>query len=377
MYFKTIRGGDEKKQRKIYRRRKKKRGVNMIKKKKVINMIILVGMIVMVSGFNSFLAEAKTIVIKYAHGGPPDPLKLPEQSDAVSFKHYVESKSGGRIKVEIYPACQLGSEREMLEGVQLGTIEMANTSEGSVAGFYPQILATAIPYAFKNRRIAWEVLDGPFGQKLIEDIRKKTGLRCLDINDNGYRNFTNNVRPIRTPADLRGLKIRTMENPAHMKMVEALGAIPTPIAWAEVYTALQLGTVDGQENPVSLIVAKRFYEVQKYCTLDGHIFSIDFTWINDRFYQSLPPDLRQIVQDGADMSGLVHRGMKILTNALGVDELRKHGMEVYTPTDEELRLFKDACQQPVIDWIKSQIGPELVDEFLQAIEDAEKKLAVE
>ncbi len=338
---------------------------------------IIVGIVVSLGSF-SVLAQAENpITIKYAHGGPPDPLALPEQADAVSFKNYVESKSGGRIKVEIYPACQLGSEREMLEGVQLGTVEMANTSEGAVAGFYPEILATAIPYAFKNRRVAWEVLDGPYGQRLIEDIRKKTGMRCLDINDNGYRNFTNDVRPIRTLADLKGLKIRTMENPAHMKMVEALGAIPTPIAWAETYTALQLGTVDGQENPVSLIVAKRFYEVQKYCTLDGHIFSIDFTWINDKFYQSLPPDLRQIVQDGAEIAGLVHRGMKILTNALGVEELIKNGMEVYTPTDEELQMFKNACQQPVINWIKTQIDPGLVDDFLQAIEEAEKKLAVE
>mgnify|MGYP001126840711 CR=1 FL=1 len=354
----------------------------MIHKKRVIkNVLVCLGIIVgIVVSFNSFSAVAKAenpIIIKYTHGGPPDPLKLPEQSDAVSFKNYVESKSGGRIKVEIYPACQLGSEREMLEGVQLGTIEMANTSEGAVAGFYPEILATAIPYAFKNRRVAWEVLDGPFGQKLIENIRRKTGMRCLDINDNGYRNFTNNVRPIHTPADLKGLKIRTMENPAHMKMAEALGAIPTPIAWAETYTALQLGTVDGQENPVSLIVAKRFYEVQKYCTLDGHIFSIDFTWINDKFYQSLPPDLRQIVKDGAEVSGLVHRGMKILTNALGVDELIKNGMEVYTPSAEELQMFKNACQQPVVDWIKTQIEPSLVDDFLHAIEEAEKKIAVE
>ena len=238
-------------------------------------------------------AGQKPIVIKYAHGGPPDPLKLPEQADAMAFKEYVESRSGGRIKVEIYPACQLGSEREMLEGVKIGNIEMANTSEGSVAGFYPEILATAIPYAFKNRRVAWEVMDGSYGQNLAADMLKKTGLRCLDINDNGYRNFTNNVRPVHTPADLKGLKIRTMENPAHMKMVNAMGAIATPIAWAEVYTALQLGTVDGQENPVSLIVAKRFYEVQKYCTLDGHIFSIDFTWINDKFYQSVPRIIEQ------------------------------------------------------------------------------------
>jgi len=319
---------------------------------------------------------AGPIIIKYGHGGPPDPLSLPEQSGAVVFKDYVESRSGGRLKVEIYPACQLGSEREMLEGVQLGTVEMVNTSEGAVAGFYPDILATAIPYAFKNRRIAWEVLEGPFGQKLREDIRKATGMRVLTFSDNGFRNFSNDVRPIHSPEDLKGLKIRTMENPAHMKMVEALGAIPTPIAWAECYNALQMGTVDGQENPVSLIVAKRFYEVQKYATLDGHIFSIDFIWINEDFYQSLSSDLQQIVKDGAAISSLVQRGMKLLTNTLGVDLLKEEGMEVYTPTAEELEKFKKASQEPVLKWLKTKVNPDFLDEFLNAIKEAEEKIAV-
>lgn len=320
---------------------------------------------------------AEPIIIKFAHGGPPNPLELPEQSNAVVFKDYVESRSGGRIKVEIYPACQLGSEREMLEGINLGTIEMANTSEGAVAGFYPDILATAVPYAFKNRRIAWEVLDGPYGQELRKDILETTGMRVLTFSDNGFRNFTNDVRPIHTPEDLEGLKIRTMENPAHMKLVEAMGGIPTPIAWAECYNALQAGTVDGQENPVSLIVSKRFYEVNKYCTLDGHIFSIDFIWINEDFYQSLAPDLKQIVKDGAIQATLVQRGMKLLTNALGVDKLKEEGMEVYTPTAEELAQFQEAAQKPVLDWLETQVDPSAIDKFLNAIKEAEKKISVE
>ena len=332
--------------------------------------LMFVGIIV------SYGISAEPIVIKFAHGGPPNPLELPEQSNAVVFKNYVESRSGGRIKVEIYPACQLGSEREMLEGINLGTIEMANTSEGAVAGFYPEILATAVPYAFKNRRVAWEVLDGPYGQELQKDILRNTGMRVLAFSDNGFRNFTNNVRPINTPNDLEGLKIRTMENPAHMKLVEAMGGIPTPIAWAETYNALQSGTVDGQENPVSLIVSKRFYEVNKYATLDGHIFSIDFIWINEDFYQNLDPDLKQIVMDGAIQASLVQRGMKLLTNALGVDKLIEEEMEVYTPTAEELSQFKEAAQKPVLEWLKTQVSEEAIDKFLTAIEEAENKISI-
>jgi TRAP-type transport system periplasmic protein len=319
---------------------------------------------------------AEPITIKFAHGGPPNPLELPEQSNAVVFKDYVESRSGGRIKVDIYPSCQLGSEREMLEGINLGTIEMANTSEGALAGFYPDILATAVPYAFKNQRIAWEVLEGPYGQELREDILKSTGMRALTFSDNGFRNFTNSIRPIRTPEDLKGLKIRTMENPAHMKLVEALGAIPTPIAWAETYNALQSGVVDGQENPVNLIVTQRIYEVNKYTTLDGHIFSIDFIWINEVFYQSLAPDLQQIVTDGAIQATLVQRGMKILTDTLGLDKIKEQGVEVYTPSDEELAQFKEAAQKPVLEWLKTQVKEEAIDKFLNAIDEAEKRVLI-
>lgn len=320
---------------------------------------------------------AEPIIIKFAHGGPPNPLELPEQSFAVVFKDYVESRSGGRIQVDIYPSCQLGSEREMLEGINLGTIEMANTSEGALAGFYPDILATAIPYAFKNQRIAWEVLEGPYGHQLKEDILKYTGMRVLTFSDNGFRNFTNSVRPIHSPNDLKGLKIRTMENPAHMKLVEAMGAIPTPIAWAETYSALQVGTVDGQENPVNLIVTQRIYEVNKYTTLDGHIFSIDFIWINEAFYQNLDKDLQQIVTDAAIQGSLVQRGMKILTDTLGLEKIKSAGVEVYTPNDAELNQFREAAQKPVVDWLKTQVSEEAINKFLSAIEEAEQKVAIE
>ncbi len=348
----------------------------MISKSKI---LILALICILSLGVLAGMVQAEDkITIKFAHPGPPNALELPEQSGAICFENYVESVSGGNIEVVIFPDCQLGSEREMLEGVQMGSIEMANTSEGALAGFYKDILATAIPYAFKNRNIAWEVFNSDYGIELREDIRQKTGMRCLAISDNGFRNFTNDVRPVQSPEDLQGLKIRTMENPAHMKLVNSLGGQATPIAWAETYTALQQGIVDGQENPVSLIVAKKFYEVQKYCTLDGHVFSIDFIWINDDFYKSLPPNYQQIVKDGAKQAALVQRGMKLLTHSMGVNTLKEKGMEIYTPTDEELKMFREKTQQPVIDWIKTQISsPEKVEEFLAAIEEAEAKLAVD
>jgi len=348
----------------------------MRKKKILIGLVCILAFSLAFGVFSSLSWGAqKPIVIRYAHGDPPNPVKSSAHADAVLFKSYVEDHSGGRIKVEIYPACELGSEREMLEGVQMGSIQITNVSEGTVGIFFPEILATAIPYAFRTYNEAWYTLDSPFMRKLMEEMRKKTEIRCLDVNQNGFRNFSNDVRPIHTPADLKGLKIRTMEHRGHMKMVEALGAHPVPIAWGELYTALQQKIVDGQENPPSLVLVMKFYEVQKYYTLDGHIYSIDFTFINDNFYNSLPPDLRQIVFEGADISGLFHRGAETYTsNCIALGELKEHGMQIYVPTAKEIALFRDKCQQPVIDWIKTQIDPKWVDGFIQTIEEVKEKL---
>ncbi len=315
------------------------------------------------------------IIIKYAHSDPPDPITASAHADAVVFKSYVEDRSGGRIKVEIYPSSELGSERESLEGVQMGSIQMTNVSEGTVGIFFPEILALSIPYAFRTYTEAWYTLDSPFIKEMMEEMRRKTGIRCLDVNQNGFRNFSNNIRPIRTPEDLKGLKIRTMEHRGHMKMVEALGASPVPVSWGELYTALQQKVIDGQENPPSLTLAGKFYEVQKYYTLDGHIYSIDFTFINDAFYNSLPEDLRQIVYEGADIAGLFHRGAETyVSNCVALEELKAQGMEIYVPTAEEIEKFKELSQQPVIDWIKTQVDPKWVDGFMQTIEEVREKL---
>ncbi len=326
------------------------------------------------SGLSAVSAAETPIVIKFAHGDPPDPVFGPAHGDAVTFKNLVESASNGRLKVEIYPANQLGSEREQLEAVKMGTVEMCNVSEGSVPGIFPEILVLGIPYLFESAPLAWKVLDGPFGRDLMEEMRKKTGVRTLTITENGYRNFTNRVRAIHKPEDMKGMKMRTMENPAHMEMVRALGASPTPVAWAETYTSLQQKVVDGQENPVSLIVAMKFYEVQKYLTLDGHLYSIDFTFMNDAFFQKLPKDLRRIVEDSAVASGLVHRGMQQYTSAIGVDELIKKGMEVYVPTPAELDSFAKATQPKVVEWVKTKVPAKWVDYLFKEIDKSRKEL---
>lgn len=305
-------------------------------------------------------AWAAPITIKFAHGMPPDEEEALHRG-VVVFKKMVEQKTAGRVKVDIYPASQLGKEREQFEGVKLGTIEMCMIAEGPMAGFFPEIMVIGIPYLYANEITAWTSLDGPFGKVLFEEMRKKTGVRALGIGENGFRNFTNRVRPIKSPDDMKGLKIRTMENPAHMAMVRAMGASATPIAWGEVYMALQQGVVDGQENPVSVIEVSKFNEVQKYLTLDGHVYSILPILINDKFFMSLPPDIQKIILDVAKTATTVQRGQNVKKVYDGVKSLQDKGMEIYSPTEKELQMFREKSQKPVLEFLDKTFTDKKID----------------
>ena len=201
---------------------------------------------------------------------------------------------------------------------------------------------------------------------------EQTGMRNLAFAEVGFRNFTNNVRPIRTPADMKGMKIRVQETPLYVNMVKALGANPTPIAWTETYTALQTRVVDGQENPVPTILMAKLHEVQKYITLDGHVYGVDYFAVNEKFFQSLPADLQYILLDSAKIASGVGRGVSQLISAQGVQTLVDAKIEVYVPTEAELALFRNATQQPVIDWLKTRIDAKLINEALAAVDDVVK-----
>jgi tripartite ATP-independent transporter DctP family solute receptor len=342
----------------------------------IIRIGILSAAALLLVSFTATPGRAAPVTIKFAHGMPPtedEPLHLA----SVIFKKIVEQRAPGMLKVDIYPSSQLGKEREQFEGVKLGTIEMCMIAEGPMAGFFPEIMVLGIPYLYGNEAIAWRSLDGPFGKSLVEEMRKKMGVRSLGIGENGFRNFTNRVKPIKTPDDLKGLKIRTMENPAHMAMVRAMGGNPTPIAWGEVYMALQQGVVDGQENPVSVIEVSKFYEVQKYMTLDGHVYSVLPILINDKFFTSLAPDLQKIIADTAKTVISIQRGRNVQNVYNGVKVLQDKGMEVYSPTEKELQMFRDKSQKPVIEFLEKTFADKKVDkkwiaQALKSAKDSEK-----
>jgi tripartite ATP-independent transporter DctP family solute receptor len=348
----------------------------MLKKKYLMGISILSVAIVFSFFFIGTPALAAPITIKFAHGMPPDEEEALHRG-VVVFKKMVEQKTAGRVKVDIYPANQLGKEREQFEGVKLGTIEMCMIAEGPMAGFFSEIMVIGIPYLYANEITAWRSLDGAFGKTLFEEMRKKTGVRALGIGENGFRNFTNRVRPIKSPDDIKGLKIRTMENPAHMAMVKAMGASPTPIAWGEVYMALQQGVVDGQENPVSVIEVAKFNEVQKYLTLDGHVYSILPILINDKFFMSLPPDIQKTIEDTTKTIVAVQRGQNVKKVYDGVKSLQDKGMEVYSPTDKELQMFREKSQKPVLEFldktfVDKKIDKKWIDMALKSSKASEK-----
>ncbi len=331
--------------------------------------VIFVG-VVMLTG----VAEAENFKMKLANAGPA------ESSDrtviAVDvFKNYVETKSQGRIKIDAFHASQLGSEKEILEGLKMGTIELGTITTGPIPTLFKPIMVFDIPYLFPSEYVAWQVLDGPFGDELMETMRVRTGVRSLALSENGYRHFFTGKKAVHSPDDMKGLKLRTMENPAHMKLVEALGASPTPIAFGELYMALQQGVVDGAECPITLINNMKFYEVQKHVVLDGHLYNPLILFINDGLWKKLSPELRQIMYEGAQFYNITQRALTQRQIQTGLENLKANGMEVYVPTPEEMRAFRDLSQSAVLPYVKEQAGEEWVEKIMEAVEEAEENLA--
>lgn len=310
-----------------------------------------------------------TITIKLAHASPATNDRL--EASLQEFAKAVKEKTNGKIIVQTYPASQLGGEREELEGVQMGTIEMAALSTGPFPGIFPDIMVLDMPYLFFTREAAFKVLDGPVGQEILDRLLQNTGVRALAWGENGFRHFTNNIRPILKPEDLKGLKIRTMENPAHMAIVRTLGGDPTPMAFGEVYTALAQKTVDGQENPISLIVSMRFHEVQKYCTLDGHVYNPYLLIINEKFFQSLDADSQKALKDAALLWRDVERRLNEEQVQAGIKIMKDAGVRVDELTKEQKEAFRKATQ-PVYDEFAKKLDSVLFEKVLKAAQEANR-----
>jgi tripartite ATP-independent transporter DctP family solute receptor len=252
---------------------------------------------------------------------------------ATVFMNEVMKRTNNRIRINEFPANALGGEREMVEGAQLGTIDLVITSTGPVGNFVPETLITDIPFLFRDREHAHKVLDGPIGQEILSKCEAK-GLICLTWGENGFRHVTNSKKEIKEPDDIKGLKLRTMENQVHMTAFRTLGAAPTPMAFPELYGALQQGVVDGQENPIPVILSARFATVQKHLSLTGHVYSPALFIMSKATWAKLSPADQQIMRDAAKLGAAANRQKVAADEAVGVDTLRKAGMTVNTNPDK-------------------------------------------
>lgn len=293
----------------------------------------------------------------------------------VVFKSEVESRSNGRLKVQLYPLTLGKSSADMLAEVKEGIVQARDFADGHFASLYPPIQVLSIPYLFADRQIAWKVLDGPFGQSLIEDMAKKTGFRPLYWSENGgFRHYSNNKKAVHSPDDMKGLKIRTMEIPLHMKIVTDLGGRPVPIEWAQTYEALESGIVDGQENSIATFLLPEFQKIQKFIVLDGHVYGTYTLLMNEAWYQNLPDDLKKVIETAGQLSLVVNRGLSITNEVMGMDYLKSLGIDIYTPTEAEKLQFKNLTQPSAIAWLKKNVGNKWVDGVLKATMQAEKDL---
>ncbi|MDP1998261.1 MAG: TRAP transporter substrate-binding protein [Rhodoferax sp.] len=253
---------------------------------------------------------------------------------SVAFCDEVEKGTQGRYKCQQFPNAALGGEREMIEAVQLGTQDLVNASTGALGNFVPEVKIVDIPFLFRDYEHARKVMDGPFGQDLLKKMTAK-GLVGLAWTENGFRHMTNNKRPIVQASDASGLKIRTMENKVHLEGYKSFGILPTPMAWPEVFTALQQGTVDGQENPIPVILSAKLSQVQKHLSLTKHVYSPAVLIVSPNIWSKLSDSDKAIFQEAAKKGAEAQRKKVNDDERNGLAELRKDGVQIVENVNSE------------------------------------------
>lgn len=278
-------------------------------------------------GLLSCRVETDTKTLYFSHNSPQS---HPVHLGALEFKRILEKKSEGKLTVKIFPDSQLGSEREILELLQIGSVAITKVSSATLSNFVPEYNVLSIPYLFRNKEHQFSVLEGPIGKSILEK-GSKFWLRGLCYYDAGSRSFYTSNRAIRIPEDLKGLKIRVMNNQMAINMVSALGGSPTPMAYGELYTAIQQGVVDGAENNPPSFVSSNHHEISKYYTLDQHSAVPDVVLIGTKYWEKLSPDEKMWVQAAADESSQAQKKFWNESVEASMETAKKAGVEIIIP----------------------------------------------
>ena len=321
-------------------------------------MFVLLALICTTGVFANGQGEAssdKPIVLKISNG--VNELH-PSYLAAVKFGEILDQKLPGKFEVQVYANAQLGDDVRATEATRMGNLEMVCTSSSPLVGLVSEFMVLDLPFLFPTAEDADKVLDGKVGDYLAKKLEAKD-LKLLTYYENGFRQLTNSKREVVTPADLEGLKVRTMENPIHLAAWKALGANPTPMPFSEVFTAMQQKTIDGQENPVPTIYLQKFYEVQGFTTLTGHVYGPHILLMNKKLFDSFTAEEQKIILDAAHESALFQRKTNRQMDVDYVKELRSEGMTVTELSPAQKKAFQDAVQ-PIYTQFEDKIGKEVI-----------------
>ena len=278
---------------------------------------------------------------------------------AEKFKENLEKYTNGKVTVELFPSSQLGNERDMIEGAAMGLIDMCIVSSAPLANFSPDFMVFDFPFIVVDRQKAYSIMDGEVGTAILKALEDK-GIKGLGFWENGFRHVSNNKKVIAHPGDLAGVKIRTMENPIHQVTFKLLGATPTPMAWGEVFIALQQGTIDGQENPLIIFSTVKIYEVQKHLSLTGHFYSPAPFLMSKQVFDSFDKDIQDAILRAEKEARDWEREYSASLDEQIRKELEAKGVTI---TDVDREEWKKACL-PVYEQFRSKVNPEYLKAML-------------
>ncbi|HMK37268.1 MAG TPA: DctP family TRAP transporter solute-binding subunit [Desulfomonilaceae bacterium] len=332
--------------------------------------VLVLSVFILIIGSWSIPAAAQPLVAKYGHVAP---LFHGQSKAAETLAAYVKEKTNGAVEVQTFPAGQLGGETSLAEQVQSGTIQIATISTAVLQNAAPQVAVLDLPFVFPNKKTAYAVLDDPEVQKKIWSYLPAKGFVPVGWTENGFRDVTNSKREIRKPDDLKGLKIRVMTSPIYMDTFKQLGASPVDLPFPEIYSALQNGTIDAQENPLLTSVLIKATEINKFVTKTDHVLTECIVVVNPEFWAKLTPDQQKIFYEGAAAGIKVNREVnealeqKLPQSGLSIEEYCKQSNVKLTGlTAEERANFQNATK-PIWATYKEKIGPELFDFFLAKV----------
>lgn len=321
---------------------------------------IIMTIIIAVTGFSFVSAKGQNekMTLKLGYSSP---ASNPWHICAEELARYVYEKTDGNIKIDLFPAEVLGSDKQMAEMIKMGTLDMQIVPQGVLSNYEPKLAAIGLPFLFDSNAQAAKLLDGPVGDEIAANLPQK-GIRVLAYWENGMRHTTNNIKPITAPTDLKGMKIRTPDDKMTISIYKALGSNPAPLAYNELYMALSQGVFDGQENPVVNIHASKLYEVQKYISFTNHKYECKGFIVSEALWKKLSPEYQKILTDAAKKYAILNRQMFAEQDKKLRSDLEAKGMKLNTPN---LTPFREATTGVYAEW-KEKLGTEFINKVVEA-----------